>query len=53
MEHPRNGSLIAGITSEFVIKRNDFGVGTGDYISDAVIGSEVKVQLNLELNAKK
>jgi len=53
MEHPRNGSLIAGITSEFVIKRNDFGVGTGDYISDAVIGNDVTVELNLELNAKR
>ncbi len=53
MEHPGNGKLIAGITSEFTIKRNDFGVGTGDYISDAVIGNEVTVELNLELNAKK
>ena len=52
MDNPRNeNAKIAGISSEFQILRNDFGVGTGDYISDAVIGNEVNVSLNLELNA--
>ncbi|WP_018127215.1 YceI family protein [Balneola vulgaris] len=51
MDNPRGGK-IAGISSEFVILRNEFGVGTGDYVSDKVIGNEVKTKLNLELNAK-
>lgn len=52
MDHPwQENTQVAGITSEFQLKRNDFGVGTGDYISDAVIGNEVNITLNLELNA--
>lgn len=54
MDHPRReNGVIAGISSEFTLLRNDFGVGTGDYISDAVIGNEVDITLNLELNATK
>ncbi|GAB5409964.1 MAG: YceI family protein [Balneolaceae bacterium] len=54
MDHPRReNGLIAGISSEFTLLRNDFGVGTGDWVSDAVIGNEVNVTLNLELNATK
>jgi polyisoprenoid-binding protein YceI len=52
MDHPRrDGVKIAGFTSEFMLKRNDFGVGTGDYISDAVIGNEVNITLNMEVNS--
>ncbi|MBO6794473.1 MAG: polyisoprenoid-binding protein [Balneolaceae bacterium] len=52
MDHPRReGVKIAGFSSEFMLKRNDFGVGTGDYISDAVIGNEVNVKLNVEVNS--
>lgn len=51
MDNPRGGK-IAGITSEFVIDRNAYGVGTGDFVSDAVIGKEVTATLNLELNTK-
>lgn len=51
MDNPmRENTKVAGITSEFTLLRNDFGVGTGDYISDAVIGNEVEVTLNVELN---
>lgn len=54
MDHPmRENTVVAGISSEFQILRNDYGVGTGDYISDAVIGNEVDVTINLELNASK
>ncbi|MEQ9309607.1 MAG: YceI family protein [Balneolaceae bacterium] len=54
MDHPRReNGLIAGISSEFTLLRNDFGVGTGDWVSDAVVGNEVDVTLNLELNATK
>lgn len=52
MDHPRReGAKIAGFTSEFTLLRNDYGVGTGDYISDAVIGNEVEVTLNMEVNS--
>lgn len=51
MDHPRGGK-VAGISSEFVIDRNAFGVGTGDFVSDAVIGKEVTAKLNLELTTK-
>ncbi|MEO9887246.1 MAG: YceI family protein [Balneola sp.] len=51
MDHPRGGK-VAGITSEFVIDRNVYGVGTGDWVSDAVVGKEVTATLNLELNNK-
>lgn len=47
------GSLVAGFSSEFTINRNDFGVGTGDWAATAVIGDEVTVKVNLEVNRKK
>ncbi len=54
MDNPfREGTMVAGITAEFQLLRNDFGVGTGDWVSDRVIGNEVDVTLNLELNASK
>lgn len=54
MDHPmRENTVVAGISSEFQILRNEYGVGTGDYVSDAVIGNEVYVTINLELNASK
>ncbi len=53
-ENPfRENGLVAGISSEFQLLRNDFGVGTGDWVSDAVVGDEVDVTLNVELNATK
>ena len=51
MDHPwQENTQVAGIVSEFQLLRNDFGVGTGDWVSDAVIGNEVNITLNLELN---
>lgn len=49
----RESMLVAGISSEFTLLRNDFGVGTGNWVSDAVVGNEVDVTLNLELGASK
>ncbi len=51
MDVERQNKKVAGITAETQILRNDFGVGTGDYISDAVIGNEVNIQIQLELNS--
>ncbi|MFN1834684.1 YceI family protein [Balneola sp. MJW-20] len=47
------GKLVAGITSEMMIDRTEFDVGVGDWASDAVIGDEVTVNLNLELHTEK
>ena len=53
MDHPfQAGKKVAGITSDLTINRNDYGVGTGDWAATAVVGDEVKVDLNLELNTK-
>lgn len=53
-ENPmKENTLVAGITASTVVDRTDYTVGTGDWASDAVIGDEVTVDLNLELNAEK
>ncbi|MCB0667496.1 MAG: YceI family protein [Saprospiraceae bacterium] len=51
MEHPRReGTFIGGFSTEFTIDRNEFGVGSGDYVSTATIGGEIDVTINLEVN---
>lgn len=51
MEHPRReGSYIGGFSSEFTIDRNEYGVGTGNYVETATIGGEVEVTINLEVS---
>lgn len=47
------GKIVAGITSEMTIDRTDFDVGVGNWASDAVVGDEVTINLNLELYADK
>lgn len=54
MDNPmKEGTLVAGIQASTALDRTDYKVGTGDWASDAVIGDEVTVDLNLELNADK
>lgn len=54
MDNPmQEGKIVAGIKASTVVDRTDYTVGTGDWASDAVIGDEVTVDLNLELNADK
>ncbi len=53
-DHPMmKGSLLAGIKSETTIDRTKFGVGTGDWASNSVVGDDVGVKIVLELNRKK
>ncbi|MEX0844985.1 MAG: YceI family protein [Balneolaceae bacterium] len=53
-DHPmQENALVAGITSSIKLDRTEYEVGVGDWASDAVIGDEVTVDLNLELNSKK
>lgn len=49
----QQGKVVAGIVSSFTLDRTTYDVGVGDWASDAVIGDEVTVDLNLELNADK
>lgn len=54
MDNPmKEGTMVAGITASTVVDRTDYTVGTGEWASDAVIGDEVTVDLNLELNTEK
>lgn len=53
MDHPfRPGTKLAGIVASLKLNRNDYGVGTGDWVATTVVGDEVTVNLNLELNSK-
>lgn len=53
MDNPfRPGTKVAGIVASITLNRNDYGVGTGDWVATAVVGDEVTVNLNLELNSK-
>lgn len=54
MDHPmRDGQKVAGITASAKLNRTDYGVGVGDWAATAVVGDEVDIRLNLELNAPK
>lgn len=54
MPDPRNeNTTIAGFTAQTSILRNEYGVGTGDYIQTAVIGDEVTIEINLEVRNTK
>lgn len=51
MENPmKAGSYVAGFKTTFKLNRTDYGVGTGDWASTAVIGDEVNVTVNVEAN---
>lgn len=53
MDNPmREGTKVAGITASTTLDRSTFNVGVGDWASDAVVGDEVEVDLNLELNSQ-
>ena len=53
-DHPfREGRQVAGISSDFTIMRNDFGIGKGNWVTDAILSYDVDVSINLELHAEK
>lgn len=53
-DNPRNpNAMIAGFESSFKLNRLDYGVGSGDYLSTAVIGNELTVNIFLEVNRTK
>ncbi len=54
MEHPMmKGTEILGISLLTKIDRTMFGVGTGSWSATAVVGDEVTIKVNMELNRKK
>lgn len=52
MDHPMmEDTKVAGINASTSINRTDFGVGVGDWAATMVVGDEVVIDLNLELNS--
>ncbi|ALM09348.1 hypothetical protein SB49_15490 [Sediminicola sp. YIK13] len=53
MENPMmKGTTILGLAFETKLKRTDFGVGKGNWAMTMVVGDEVNVEINMELNRK-
>lgn len=54
MDHPMmQGSIFLGLSANYKLKRNDYGVGTGNWAATMVVGDDVNIKINLELNRKK
>lgn len=54
MDHPMQANtIVAGITAQTELMRNDYGVGVGDWAATSVVGDKVEIQLNLELTTSK
>lgn len=49
----KENSVIMGITVKTTINRTDYGVGTGSWAATAVVGDEVDVNINMELDSEK
>lgn len=53
MDHPMmKGTKILGLAFNTTIDRTDYEVGVGDWASDMVVGDNVDVAVNMELNKK-
>lgn len=53
IDHPmRDNVKMAGITANTTINRTDFGIGVGDWAATMVVGDEVDISLNLEMNSQ-
>lgn len=51
MEHPMmKGTTILGLAFTTSLNRADYHIGVGDWASDMVVGDEVLVDINMELN---
>lgn len=51
MKHPmKKGTQILGLSFKTSIDRTEFDVGTGDWAATAVVGDEVEVRIDMELN---
>lgn len=53
MDHPmKENTKVAGFSANTTLNRTDFGVGVGDWAATMVVGDEVDIQLNVELNSQ-
>ncbi|PWJ59246.1 polyisoprenoid-binding protein YceI [Dyadobacter jejuensis] len=54
MEHPMmKNTIIMGVAMDTKLNRTDYGVGVGSWAATAVVGDEVTIDINMELNRKK
>ncbi len=54
MIHPMmKNVVILGLQSSIKIDRTQFGVGSGSWAATAIVGDEVDININMELNKKK
>jgi len=54
MDHPMmKGSKILGLSFNTSINRTDYKVGTGNWATTMVVGDNVDVEINMELNRKE
>lgn len=50
-EHPmKKGTTIMGLAFTTEINRNDYKVGSGDWMSNKIVGENIKITVNTELN---
>ncbi len=50
-DHPmKKGTIIMGLAFNTEINRNDYNVGAGDWTSNKIVGENVKISVNTELN---
>jgi len=53
-DHPsRANTEVAGLEGSFKIKRLEYGVGSGDWVSTAVVSDELTVDIFLSVNRQK
>jgi len=54
MEHPmRKGTKRIGLSFNTRINRTDIKVGTGNWATTLVVGDNVDIEINMELNSKE
>lgn len=54
VENPMmKGTWVLSLAAETKIKRNDYGVGTGNWAATVVVGNEVDIKINMELDRTK
>lgn len=54
MEHPMmRGTKILGLAFKTSLNRTDYKVGTGNWATTMVVGDNVDIEINLELNRKE
>jgi len=53
-DHPsRENTVVAGLEGSFKMNRLEYGVGTGDWVSTAVVSDELTVNIFLSVNRQK